>query len=245
MYAVGYRTISPKGRLIAALFYAGHGAALSHRSAAHWWRLIPDAPSQIHVSVPRRKQAVPGIVLHHPRRVYRVFHHRLPTTPVARTLLDFASDATVDEVRKALAQADFRNVLDLEALKPVMGKGHPGSRCLRRASKAYLPELAKTETPLEDEFVLLCERYGIPLPEPNVWIGEFRVDALWPDERVVAELDGRDAHSSEAQRLADHQRDLKLRSRGYVVRRYSWHQVFRTPGVVARDLRQTLAARAV
>jgi hypothetical protein len=243
VYLVGHRALSFKGELVAALFYAGAGAALSHRSAAHWWQLIPAPPPTIHISVARRTRPTDGIVLHHPTRLDRVLHHRLPVTPVARTLLDLATDATDHEVRKALAEADFHERLDARDLESVTGQGRPGSRRLRRAYRAHLPELARTETPLEDEFLLLCERCGIPLPEPNVWIGEFRVDALWREERVVVELDGRDAHSSEARRLMDHRRDLKVRSLGYVVRRYSWHQVFRTPDSVARDVLEALASR--
>jgi hypothetical protein len=184
---------------------------------------------------------VNGIALHHPRRLERILHHRLPATPIPRTLVDFASDASLHEVRKALAEADYRDLLDRHALKSVTGQGRPGSSRLRKAYDAHLPELARTETPLEDEFLLVCERFGLPLPESNAWIENYRVDALWREERVVVELDGRAAHASEARRLTDHRRDLNLRSLGYVIRRYSWHQVFRTPDRVAADLQGTLA----
>lgn len=243
VYLVGHEALSFKGELIAALFYAGDGAALSHRSAAHWWGLVQTPPQRIHISVPRRHRPVAGIALHHPRSVKRVLHHRLPVTPAARTLLDVATDATDHELRKALAEADFQDLLDVGDLESVMRRGRRGSRRLRRTYRAHLPQLARTETPLEDEFVLLCERYAIPLPEPNVWIAGYRVDAIWHSERVIVELDGRDAHSSQARRLTDHQRDLKLRALGYVVRRYSWHQVFKHPADVAADARQTLGDR--
>jgi hypothetical protein len=121
--------------------------------------------------------------------------------------------------------------------------GRPGSASLRGALETYLPALAKIETPLEDEFLFLCERFGLPLPEPNVWIGPYRVDALWRQERVVVELDSRVAHSSEARRLTDHERDLHLRELDYVIRRYSWHQVFTKPAQLAVDARRTLEAR--
>ncbi len=162
-------------------------------------------------------------------------------TPVARTLVDFAIDASFHELRKALAQADYRHHAEVEALASTMGRGRPGSAKLRKALETHLPQLARTETPLEDEFVLLCERYGLPIPEPNVWIGPYRVDAIWRDERVIVELDSKAAHSSAARRLVDHRRDLFLRRLGYLVRRYSWYQVFREPEAVAENARLALA----
>ena len=67
--------------------------------------------------------------------------------------------------------------------------------------------------------MLLCERYGLPIPEPNVWIGPYRVDAIWRDERVIVELDSKAAHSSPHAALLTDRRDLFLRRLGYLVRR--------------------------
>lgn len=41
VYAVGHRAVCREGRLLAAVLYAGRGAALSHASAASWWGLLP------------------------------------------------------------------------------------------------------------------------------------------------------------------------------------------------------------
>jgi very-short-patch-repair endonuclease len=99
--------------------------------------------------------------------------------------------------------------------------------------------------PLEEEFLLLCEREGIALPEVNARVGGYRVDAVGPRERLVVELDGKAAHSSAARRMIDHDRDLKLRELGFVVRRYSGAQVFGRPQAVAEDLRMAIAAQAL
>jgi hypothetical protein len=243
VYAVGHTALTTRGQLVAGLFYAGDGAALSHGTATHWWSLIRRPPDLIHISMRHHRKAVAGLVLHRPRHLERVFLHRIPVTPVARTLLDFAANASHNEVRKALANADYRNLLRLPQLGSTMGKGLPGSATLRRAVDAHLPQLAETNGPLEEEFMFVCERAGIPIPLPNHWVGDARVDALWPDERVVVELDSKSAHGSDAQRMVDHQRDMKLRDLGYTVRRYSWYQVFFTPDAVIADLTQTLAAR--
>ena len=107
VYAVGHTALSTEGRLLAAILYAGPGAALSHASAAHWWELISYMPSTTHVTSPRRRRSLRGVRVHHTQRVDRLIHRGLPVTTVARTLLDFASVAPLDRVRKAIAEADF------------------------------------------------------------------------------------------------------------------------------------------
>jgi predicted transcriptional regulator of viral defense system len=163
VYALGHRAISPRARLIAALLYAGERGVLSHGTAAHHWGLTRKPPPQIHVSVPVQRRSVPGVVVHTPRTVVRDTHDGLPVTSVARTLMDMAPRIPGWELRKALAEADYRGWLDAGDLRRVMGRGHPGSARLRRAIERHMPELARTLSPLEDRFLLLCERYGIPL----------------------------------------------------------------------------------
>src|SRR5687768_5549724 len=44
VYAVGHDAIPIRGTLMAALLVAGAGSALSHRTAAALWKLIPSMP---------------------------------------------------------------------------------------------------------------------------------------------------------------------------------------------------------
>jgi hypothetical protein len=90
---------------------------------------------------------------------------RTPGNPVARTLLDFASVAPLEAVRKAVAKADFQRRIDLEAIDAVTGIGRPGSARLKRALSLHRPEYARTLSPLEAEFLDLCRRHRIPVPE--------------------------------------------------------------------------------
>lgn len=242
VYALGHRAISPRGMKLAALLYAGDLSALSHRTGLHHWELINEAPPVIHLSVPVQRPNVRGILTHTPRVVLATEHDGLRVTTVARTLMD-SSPSTPDwELRKALAEAEYQSLLDAEDLRRVMGRGHPGSARLRRAIERHMPELARTLSPLEDRFFFLCERHCIPLPEPNVRIGPFVVDALWLAERLIVELDGAAAHSSPDQRRRDEARAEHLRKLGYTLLRFTWHDVVRTPGAVATAVRSALQA---
>jgi hypothetical protein len=171
VYAVGHTALCTEGKLLAAVLYAGPGAALSHSSAAHWWRLLSWVPDVIHVTSPRQRRSLAGVRVHRAQRLERVMHRELPVTPVARTLLDFASVAPLEAVRKAVAEADFLHLLDLGAIDEVTGTGRTGSAKLRRALSLHRPEYARTKSDLEVLFLDLCRRHRLPFPEVNVPIG--------------------------------------------------------------------------
>ena len=82
----------------------------------------------------------------------------------------------------------------------------------------------------------LDDAAGLALPESNVIIGGFEVDAVWRDRRLVVELDGHAAHARPLVAERDRQRELTLRAAGYGVRRYTWLQVTTDPAAVAADL---------
>ncbi len=86
VYAVGHRALCTEGRLLAAILYAGPGAALSHASATHWWEPLPSLPHTTDVTSPRQRRSLPGVRVHRATTVERLIHRGLPVTPVARTL---------------------------------------------------------------------------------------------------------------------------------------------------------------
>ncbi len=243
VYAVGHRAIPTEGRLLAAVLYAGPGAALSHASAANRWQLIPYLPDPTDVRSRRRRRSLTDVRVHHTREVERVMHRGLRVTPVAKTLLDFASVAALERVRKAVAEADFLRLLDLKAIDARTGVGRPGSANLNRALHLHRPEYARSASPLEDLLLDLCRSHRIPFPEVNVELCGYRVDALWRSERVVVEVDGKPGHDTHGQRERDHDRDLALRAAGHRVHRYTWRQVT-TRAAVAADIRRALVRGA-
>jgi predicted transcriptional regulator of viral defense system len=236
VYALGHRAISLEGQLCAALLYAGGGAVLSHTTAAWIWSLVDAEPRQIHLVARDRRRSLPGVRVHRRRLVERADCRGFPVTSVARTLLDLAGTLSFRQLRRAMAEADYRGLLDPNEIAAVLGRGRSGSRALRRALDTHLPELAQTLSVLEERFVELCETAGLPLPEVNASVGSMRVDALWPDQRVAVELDGGDAHGSWAQIKRDRQRELALRAKGLQVVRYTWEQIKTRPDEIAADL---------
>ncbi len=240
VYAVGHRARSAEADLSAALLYAGPGAMLSHGTAIWWLGLLSYPPAAIHVSTPRRVKSLSDVVVHGERRLARVRHNAFPVTTVSQALLDFAAGAPRDLLRLALANADYRNELDLDGLSAIMGRGISGSAALRDALKIHLPQLARTRSEAERLLLELCQAHGLPIPACNVVVEGWLVDAVWAAAKVVVEVDGWRGHRTRAQLERDHQRDLELRRAGYTVLRYTWRQLSETPGVVAGELRRYL-----
>jgi hypothetical protein len=240
VYAVGHQALSTPGRLTAALLYAGPGAALSHLTAAWWWSLLDVEPRTIEVTTAAKRRPTSGVRAHRTRHLLHVIHQDMPVTDPGRTLLDIASMVRVGRLRRMLADAEYRGLVDLASLQR-SHRGHRGAANLRRALAAHLPQLARTLSPLEDEFLLLCERAAVPRPEVNVRIAGLTVDCLWREARLIVELDGRAAHGSHSAMERDRRRDLRLRAEGYAVLRYTWAQVTRQSDAVLRDLRAALA----
>jgi hypothetical protein len=134
-------------------------------------------------------------------------------------------------------------MLDIGELKAVLGQGRAGGARLRRALLVHEPRLALTRSALERAFLALCESARIPLPEINSIVEGMMVDALWRQQRLIAELDGYDGHSSPAQLKRDRSRELRLRTAGFLVIRYSYEQITTEGEVVVADVRANLSAR--
>jgi hypothetical protein len=241
VYAVGHAGRSAEADLSAAVLYAGPGAMLSHGTAIWWLGLLKYPPAQIHVSSPRRVQSRDDIVVHRERRLERDWHRGLPVTTLSRTILDYAATGPFDRLRLVLANADYHDLLDPDALQRLMGRGIAGSAALRQALAIHLPQLAGTRSDGEILLVSVCERFDVPIPETNVLLGGWLVDAVWPEQRIVVEIDGLRGHRTRAQLERDHQRDLELRRAGYIVLRYTERQLIEAPQAVAADLLVHLA----
>ena len=240
VYTVGHPRLDGVGRLVAALIYAGPGSALSHLTGAWWWGLLDEEPTTIHVSVPCRRRSLPAVQVHRPRELDRVHHRGLPVTKVAQTLLDVATFLPNEKLRRAVAEADYLRLTTRNALAEVLGRGRPGSARLRAAIATHYPELARTFSVLEERFLHLCERHGIPRPGVNARVCGLTVDAVWREHRVIVELDGHAAHATAAANERDRRRDLRLRTSGYMGLRYTWWQVTRDAPRVAADVLRAL-----
>ncbi len=241
VYAVGHAAPDRDADLAAALLYAGPGAMLSHATGAWWHGLLKDRPSTITISTPRRRRSRRGIKIHERRTCERVWRAGMPVTTVAQALLDLAADVPLRMLRKALAEADYRRMLNVAEVEAMLGRGRAGSEKLRAAIRRHQPRLARTKSDLEVMFLEICEAAGIPPPETNERVAGWEVDALWREHRIAIELDGYGNHRTRAQVERDRRKDLELRAAGWRPVRYTHEQLENTRTAVVEDVRRLRA----
>ena len=247
VYTVGHRLLTRNGRWMAAVLACGPGAVLSHKAAAALWGIR--GGTAMEVTVPRgRRGPRTSIKLHWTDlpEDERTTHNRIPTTTVPRTLLDLSAVLTRDELRSATRQAEQL------ALRDPLWLGDLIERYPRRpglpSAKAVVEEaqrgLTRTRSELEERFQAFLINAGLPLPRTNVLIEGLEVDCVWPEHRLIVELDGHAAHAPAHAFEADRARDRRLEAAGWRVIRITWRQLVETPGEIEADLRRLLQCPA-
>jgi len=128
------------------------------------------------------------------------------------------------------------------ALARVKGRHGQGHRRLRDALDAHAKHGAVlVRSWLEERFLDLVLDAGLPRPRLNAPAAGFEVDALWPDERVVVELDGWTDHKERAAAARDRDKTNLLQVAGYMVLRFLHGDLVRQPDDVATAIRAALA----
>jgi very-short-patch-repair endonuclease len=177
------------------------------------------------------------VKVHDRRARKRVMHKGLAVTSVPEILLDLAATAPLRTLRWALAGAEYHKLLDLQEMNAVLKPGCRGARKLRKALQQHQPALARTKSRLERMLIEICEQDGLPLPEVNVHINGWEVDALWREHNLAVELDGYGNHHTPAQLRRDRRKEMALRQVGLTTHRYSEDQLKYERPHVAAELR--------
>ncbi|MDQ3946712.1 MAG: endonuclease domain-containing protein [Actinomycetota bacterium] len=149
----------------------------------------------------------------------------------------------------AVADVLVRRVSSLGALVRGIersgGRGREGTRVLRQELEGYLAGKRPTESMLEDEFLKLLARHGIPEPERQFqppWEPRRTVDFARIEDRLLIELDGRLWHASTADRERDRAKDERATAHGWQTVRITWIDVHDTPARVVEQLEVKRAA---
>lgn len=235
VYAVGHTVLTRNGTLMAAVLACGEGAVLSHRSAAELWRIGPRS-TFIDATVGKRRRR-PGIVVHRApiRPEERTMLHGIPVTTPARTIVDLADVLTRRGLERRIDEAEYLR-LDLTGLEPLPGRRGAGT--LARLLAEHSAGSTRTRSDLEETFLKLCETHHLTRPETNEQVDGHEVDFLWRDARLVAEVDGAQAHRTRRAFEADRRRDAELTAAGYRVMRFTHRRLRREPEAVADQLRR-------
>lgn len=245
VYAVGHVRSNPVDAAHAALLAGGERCALAGGCALVLWGIWRRWPPVLEIvtSVDVRPS---GLIVHHSttlrRTDVRVVHGLRVTSP-ARTMLDTAARLRPDQLTRAINDLRLRHLLSIQQLAGVIDRNptHPAVTLLRPQLEHAQPE--PTRSTLEDRFLPLLRRHGLPTPQINVHVAGYRVDAYFPDRRLIVELDGWGSHRSRHRFVEDRRQDLAILARtGIPTVRLPYEDV---GDVIVPELRRALSLRLV
>jgi very-short-patch-repair endonuclease len=234
-------------REMAAVLACGESSVVSHRAAAAMWGIRQPRHGDVDVTVtarhPRDKRGV---------RVHRTRHldpqdvtrrEGVPITTAARTLLDLACTVDGRELARALEEAEVQRLVTRRRLTEMLARhrGHRGAKTLRAALARYdTPAFTRSEA--ERRMLALIRAARLPAPGANVHVNGHEVDLLWPEQRLIVEVDGFAFHSTRHAFERDRTRDAQLQAAGYRVLRVTWRQIQDEPEALIATLAASLQA---
>jgi very-short-patch-repair endonuclease len=250
VYALGHEAEIELADEIAALLACGPTAMLSHHSAATLWGLRPGRARPIHLTVPVDAWgARPGGVIVHRSRILRpvdvTTHLDLPVTSPARTLLDIAAGLPAQDVEYILEEGlgPKRLLSEAEVADVASRAGrHPGAATLRRVLATRTGTL--TESKAQRRLLELIGEAGLPFPKTEQPLLGYRVDLLWPELKLVVEVDGYGSHGTRGAFEHDRRRDTRLQAAGFTVIRVTAREIEYRPWAVIAQLAQAIHLRA-
>jgi very-short-patch-repair endonuclease len=246
VYVVGPQPLTKHGRWLAAVLARGPDPVLSHASAAALWGLSGDR-REVDVTALRGRRGLSsdGIRLHRAKlsRDEWGIREGIPVTTVARTLFDLAEAVEPPQLENAWDEASRLRILRVPQVAAICER-HP----TRPASSQLRPLLAdrlqyegeRRRSPLEDRFATFIRTYRLPAPQTNVLVGRDEVDALWPDARLIVELDSWEFHADRSAFEKDRRRDTDHLLAGYRTIRITHRRLDREAERLAAQIRVML-----
>lgn len=245
VYAVGRPLLQPgTGWHWAAWLACGPDAALSHRSSADAQDIL--ASRRLEVAVPPevvRQRA--GIKVRRvaldPQDVISI-DGLPPVTAWPRTILDVAAVEPPKRLALALDRTETLGLFDLHAVRDVLERHPraPGARALRAAVARMTGEGEQTRSPTEVDVLWLVRTSDLTEPLVNAPVLGYVVDLLWPEQRLIVEVDSARWHDGPLARRDDHHRQAVLEAAGYAVLRV---RASDPPRQILQRIRAALAAR--
>jgi very-short-patch-repair endonuclease/predicted transcriptional regulator of viral defense system len=239
-------------REVAAVLACGERAVLSHDSASALLGLTPrhgdtgrvqPRTAPVDVTGPRTLRGPGhGVRLHRTNRIEPDEirrRHGIPVTSPARTLLDLASIG-VRRLERIVARAERQGMVTRGDVETLLNR-YPRRRGTRRLRALIAEPPALTRSEAEARFLELARSGHLPHPATNAVVCGMEVDFVWPDRRLIVEIDGFVFHCSRVAFETDRDRDSILAAAGFRVIRFTWRQLTRQPEVVLVRLAQALA----
>ena len=240
VYAVGRAELTDRGRWMAAVLACGHGAVLSHESAAALWGLRRHPAGAPQVSVPaKRHPRQPKIHIHRRSNLppeHLTTRERIPVTDLSLTFVDLATRVGRDSLEEAVNVADRDDLIDPEALRTSLLGFPPIPGLARLRATLDIRTFTLTDSELERRFLRIVDRAGLPRPLTQQRVNGYRVDFYWPDVGLIVETDGLRYHRTPAEQARDRRRDQAHTAAGLTPLRFTNAQIRHEPATTTATL---------
>ena len=153
----------------------------------------------------------------------------IPITTPERTLIDLSASMGDKERRKMLREALRIGATTVPSLEACLRKhrGRRGTAKLNELASEYARlKLDRCRSDAEAYAMEVLAASNRPLPELNLTIAGFEADLVWPERRVIVEIDGPQYHRD---KLHDARRTKAWTDAGYTVRRLGSAELFEQP----------------
>jgi predicted transcriptional regulator of viral defense system len=246
--------LTREGHWMAAVLASGPGAVLSYHKAAALHEILESNRARIDVTVPGRSgRRTAGIEIHRSASLTNAdvtIVTNIPCTTVARTLFDLAEVVARRRLERACDQAEMQGLLDMAAIEDQLRRNptRPAASKVRAVLEEHYIGSTATESEVEEAFLALCRRAGLPQPQVQHWLllsdggPPIRADFYWPEQRVVVEIDGEKYHGTRQARRRDARKDQRLLAHGFKPVRTGARQIFYRPDELEATLRALLCS---
>jgi very-short-patch-repair endonuclease len=245
VYLVSGHRRTDEARVRAAWLWAGGApAAITGCAAAYWHGMLDGAPALVEVTVPRatHRNAPPGVVVRRrdlhsadlvERRHLRVADRSFAALETAIVLRD--GSAFLD--RALQRHVPFLDLYDSYCR-------NLGKRGWKQAGRLIAAAADRADSAAERILKRLLREAGI-----TGWVighpfGPHVIDLAFPVQRIAIEVDGWAWHVDVDRFRADRRKGNALTRAGWILLRFTWHDLAARPGEVVAEIRHALAAAA-
>jgi very-short-patch-repair endonuclease len=153
--------------------------------------------------------------------------------------------ASGPDLEHLLATARVKRVLTDRDLVEVLARYPVHRACARLTAvlnRAGGPAFTRSDA--ERLMLSLMRRGRLPAPQVNARVHGFEVDFLWPDQRLIVEVDGFAYHGDRDAFERDRDRDAALVAAGYRVIRVTWRKLVKEPLLLVARVARALGTWA-
>jgi len=238
-----------------AVLAAGPNALASHATAATLHGMLDRPLPRIEIVVPRWRRRHGAITVHESKDLEssdRVEVEGIPTTSVARTIVDLGASAPwlVEKALDRALRSRLASLTDVALfVARVARRGRSGVGVIRPHLESRLNWQGLTESDLEDLFRRAwADRVPQPLAQyeiTDIRLGFIcRADFAFPTERIRIELDSEAFHMDRPTFQKDRQVQNKTELLGWTTLRYTWWDLTTRPWVVVAEVEDALRSDA-